>query len=433
MKPLKLNCLLALLVLASDVPAAEERPAPLTGSSNTLKPRTDVNPALTYWQAFAARPEFTPEEQKLWEKHWDTIPLGNEFTPLVERLDPSFRLFRRAVQCTQPCDWGYDFADGPELLLPGLAKAKNTAQQAVFRARYFLERGREDDAVQDLLAAFVLGRHASTDGTLISALVQIAVESIVADCVAINFHYFSRESLKRLSDGIEASPARGTIARSTQFEKEALYGWFARKIREIRARHGGNEQNAMAEIRSLLVKTTTDEESKTAPEQGPTAKAEAMIAAAGGTSEGLLDYIDEGTRIYDELVLIAQLPYAEFQQQIKGFDERIEGQSNLFVKQLIPALGKARSREFTALNRLAMLRAAIAYRLEGEAGYKNVQDPFGSGPFGFRRVENHPNGQGRIVGSGFELSSELINVSGPEKDRGKPMAMVFILKPAAAK
>jgi hypothetical protein len=85
------------------------------------------------------------------------------------------------------------------------------------------------------------------------------------------------------------------------------------------------------------------------------------------------------------------------------------------------------------LNRLAMLRAAIAYRLEGDAGYKNVQDPFGSGPFSFRRVENHPNGQGRIVGSGFELSSELINVSGPEKEKGKPMTMVFILKPAASK
>jgi hypothetical protein len=433
MKPSKLTCLLTLLVLANNHPAAEEHPAPLTASSNTLNLRTDVNPALTYWQAFAARPEFTPEEQKLWEKHWDAIPLGEEFAPLVEQLDPSFRLFRRAVQCTQPCDWGYDFADGPELLLPGLAKAKNTAQQAVFRARYFLERGREDDAVQDLLAAFVLGRHASTDGTLISALVQIAVENIVADSVAMNFHYFGSESLKRLSDGIEAAPARGTIARSTQFEKEALYSWFSRKVREIRARNGGNEQKIMTEIRSLLVKTTTSEESKTATEEGPTAKADEIIAAAGGTSEGLLEYIDEGAKIYDELILVAELPYPEFQQEIKGFDERVAGQSNLFVKQLLPSLGKAREREFTALNRLAMLRAAMAYRLEGEAGFKNVQDPFGSGPFGFRRVENHANGQGRIVGNGFELSSGLINVSGPEKDKGKPMVMVFILKPATAK
>jgi len=433
MKPFKLTCLLTLLVLANNLPAAEERQTPLTASSDTLKPRTDLNPALTYWQAFAARPEFTPEEQKLWEKHWETIPLGDEFTPLVERLDPSFRLFRRAIQYTQPCDWGYDLADGPELLLPGLAKAKNTAQQAVFRARYFLERGREDEAVQDLLAAFVLGRHASTDGTLISALVQIAVESIVADCVAVNFHYFSQESLKRLSDGIEASPARGTIARSTKVEAEALYGWFARKIREIRARHEGNEQKIMAEIRSLLVKTTTEGESKTPTEEGSTAPADEIIAAAGGTSDGLLDYIGEGEKLYDELILIAQLPYENFQQQIKGFEERIEGQSNLFVKRLFPSLGKARSREFAVLNRLAMLRAAIAYRLEGEAGYRNVHDPFGSGPFGFRRVENHLNRQGRVLGSGFELSSEMINVWGPEKERGKPMAIVFILKPAAAK
>lgn len=423
MKPFKLTCLLTLLVLAHNVPAAEERQA---APSNTLKPRTDLNPALTYWQAFAARPEFTPEEQKLWEKHWDTIPLGDEFAPLVERLDPSFRLFRRAVQCTQPCDWGYDLADGPELLLPGLAKAKNTAQHAVFRARYFLERGREDEAVQDLLAAFVLGRHVSTDGTLISAMIQIAIENMVAEFAALNFHYFSPESLKRLSDGIEASPPRGTIARSTQVEAEALYGWFARKIREIRAQHAGDEHKTMADIRSLLVKTTTEEGASTTT-------ADDIIAAAGGTSERLLDYIGEGAKLYDEFILLAHLPYREFQQQIKGFDERVEGQSNLFVKKLFPSLGKARSREFTALNRLAMLRAAITYRLEGEAGFKNVQDPFGSGPFGFRRVENHPNRQGRAIGSGFELSSEMINVWGPEKERGKPMAMVFILKPTAAK
>ena len=57
MKPFKLTCLLTLLVLANNVPAAEERQAPSNALSNPLKPRTDLNPALTYWQAFAARPE----------------------------------------------------------------------------------------------------------------------------------------------------------------------------------------------------------------------------------------------------------------------------------------------------------------------------------------------------------------------------------------
>ncbi len=75
-----------------------------------------------------------------------------------------------------------------------------------------------------------------------------------------------------------------------------------------------------------------------------------------------------------------------------------------------------------------MLRAALAYRLQGDAGYRTVRDPFGSGPFGFRWIESYKNNQGRIVGDGFELSSKLVNASGPEKERGKPMSMVFILK-----
>lgn len=53
-------------------------------------------------------------------------------------------------------------------------------------------------ARDDLLAAFVLGRNVSRDGTLIGTLVQHACEAIIFATVAGNFGQFSPETLDHL-------------------------------------------------------------------------------------------------------------------------------------------------------------------------------------------------------------------------------------------
>ena len=75
-----------------------------------------------------------------------------------------------------------------------------------------LQHGNQADARDDLLAAFVLARNVSRDGTLIGALVQNAIEAIIYATVAQNFGQFSPETLKQLVDGFDAAPARGTMA-----------------------------------------------------------------------------------------------------------------------------------------------------------------------------------------------------------------------------
>src|SRR5262249_8644000 len=96
---------------------------------------------------------------------------------------------------------------------------------------------------------------------------------------------------------------------------------------------------------------------------------------------------------------ILVLPYADFTPQIKAFNAEIQAHSNPLVPTFFSAFDKCRQREFGAIVRLAMVRAAVEYRQRGEQGLQSVADPCGSGPFAFRRFLF--NG----VDRGFELKS----------------------------
>ena len=85
-----------------------------------------------------------------------------------------------------------------------------------------LQHGRQDDARDDLLAAFVLGRNAGSDPILISALVQYAIEALDYGTVAQYFGEFSPETLKQLVDGFDAAPARHTMAACIPSEKTSI-------------------------------------------------------------------------------------------------------------------------------------------------------------------------------------------------------------------
>ena len=64
---------------------------------------------------------------------------------------------------------------------------------------------------------------------------------------------------------------------------------------------------------------------------------------------------------------------------------------------------------------LAMVRAAVEYKLRGEAGLKSVMDPCGKGPFAFQRVIFEG------VDRGFKLKTAY--------DGGEfPEALIFIEK-----
>src|SRR5437016_6229811 len=201
MRTMKSRCLGLLLVTAAAVGA--------TGGQL----RTDINPAMQYYQAFQVAPDLSQADRDyLFTNDWRGQKLPGRFGELVGRYDNEFKLVRQAAQATVPCDWGIDMSPGPATLLPHLARCKGVAQAARLRAMWDLQNGRQEDARDNLLAAFALARNSSRDGTLIAALVQIAMENILCAAVAENYYQFSPEILKQVGEGFDAAPPRGMVA-----------------------------------------------------------------------------------------------------------------------------------------------------------------------------------------------------------------------------
>ena len=359
--------------------------------------RTDINPALTYYQAFLLAPEVSEADfeylatNNLWSP---TLPA--RFGEVVGRYDSEFKLVNQAARSTVPCDWGIDMSRGPATLLPQLARCKAVMIGARYRVAWDLQNGRPDQARDDLLSSFALARNISRDGTLISVLVQIAAECIGCNIIAENYGKFSAQILQQIVQGIDAAPPRGTVAASIAFEKSTYHEWFINKIVELQQASPGDDTRAMAGIHDLIVGYQGNDN-----EQNPIQASlwEQVRTAGGNTSDGILKLLRQENDWYDRLGALMALPYAEFEPQAKEFEAQLKQSQNPFVSEAFPACLKARQRELKVHVWLAMLHAALQYQLHGDSGLSNVNDPCGQGPFAFQRFYF----QG--VDRGFQLTS----------------------------
>ena len=393
MKTTKFTCL-SLLILTGIVPVSRAEPY-----------RTDVNPALLYYQAFLMAHNL-PQADKdyLGTNQWQGQKLPERFGQIVAGYDNQFKLVREAAQQKVSCDWGADLSQGPETPLGHLAPTKATAQTAQLRAMWDLQQGNQIGARDDLLAAFVLGRNVSRDGILISALVQYADEAIVYSTVAGNFGRFSAETLKQLVDGFDAAPAQGTVAAALMTEKLVFPDWLADKIRTLQQENPGNDAKVMETIRGY------------ADDERDTNIWPRIVAASGRTSAGVLKLIQEMESLYPRLAKIMTLSLPEYEDQIQKFDAEIQKSQNPLVSVAFPnSFQPARVKEFRSQVQLEMVRAAVEYKLHGESGLKSVMDPFGNGPFAFQRFVFEG------VDRGFELKSAYSGL-------GYPCVLIFVEK-----
>lgn len=360
--------------------------------STPVRAEANANPALLYWQAFGVMPNLSESERKIFD-HRRTVPVDEAYAAVARQYDSVFRLVRKATALQGPADWGIDLSEGPEVLLPHLAKAKAVALAAQFRMRYFVAQGQAGEAVQDALGALALGRQLGADSILISALVQIAIDSIVFNAVAENYHGLDAAAAGQLLVGIDALPKPVTISECIDKGERSFGRWFSARIETARASSGGDEAKALAIIRELMARNVREEKDY--------AFADQLIKDAGGTTESLLKAAVDLNGYYDELVAVTKLPYGSNAAAEDAFFERVQTGANPLARELLPALKKAREKEFRAEARTALVRAGLLARQRGEAGWKSVADPFGSGPFAFTRFAFQ--GKDR----GFQLASAL--------------------------
>jgi len=410
MKTTKFTCL-ALLILT--LPSARGEPF-----------RTDINPALLYYRSFLMpwQPMSDADRDYLTTKQGMEQKLPERFGPVVANYDNQFSLVRQAAHSTVSCDWGLDFSDGPNLMLPHLARAKAVARTAQLRAVWDLQHGRQDNARDDLLAAFMLGRNAASDGLLISALVQYAIEALDYGTIATHFGEFTPETLQQLSDGFDAAPARHTMASCVPSEMSGFYGWMVDKLQELQKAYPNDDAKVMAGFHDCGVVSAFES-------VGYTNFWPRLIAASGGASEGLLKLLHEEKPLFSRVAKIMALTEPEYEIQAKQFRADIHESHNPFITGLnlyftgfVFASGQElqpRPREFRIQAQLAMVHAAVEYKSHGESGLKSVMDPFGNGPFAFQRFVF------KGVDRGFELKSAYAGTDAP-------FVMIFVEKQGPA-
>jgi hypothetical protein len=125
----------------------------------------------------------------------------------------------------------------------------------------------------------------------------------------------------------------------------------------------------------------------------------------------LIQIIDKFQLVYDELGQLATLPPREFDAKDPAFVERANAASPV-AKLLLPAMDKVMKAQRHSEVRMAMLLAGLAVIEDGPEKRADIKDPFGDGPFGYRKLEK-----------GFELSSKL-------QQDGKPVTLTIGQAPA---
>ncbi|HVY71487.1 MAG TPA: hypothetical protein VHH73_16260 [Verrucomicrobiae bacterium] len=393
--------------------------------ANAVPTRTDINPASFAYQSFLVAPDLAQADRDyLLTNEWRGQKLPDRAGELLGRYDAQFRLVRAAAQSVVPCDWGIDMSQGPYTLLPHLARAKAVIQITRLRAMWALQHDRPNDARDELIAAMALARNTAQDHTLIAALVQIAGENILLSVVAENYGRFSPETLQQIMAGFDAAPARTPVSACMATERDATVNWLVARIHELQKENPANEAAVLAGVHDAFV----------AAEDDPANNAkmwQKILAGSGGTGDGLIKLAREMEPLYTRAEAVLALPKSQYDEQMQALSAEIQNSTNPLVGAFFPAYEKCRVKDFMIQSKAAMVRAAVEYKLHGEAGLKSVNDPFGNGPFEFQRfflngVDRGFQLRGAYNGRGFPETLIFTEKDGPAflvdgKDAGKPV------------
>ena len=258
--------------------------------------------------------------------------LDDTVAGIIKKAEPSLKLLRRGAQCRR-CDWGIDKADGWEAILPHLSKARTLVRLAILRARYNFSRDKPQEAVEDLAAALTLGRHIGQDGPLMAMSVQLVFESVVVGQVAQHVMGLSPETLKLLDDRLAAMPPAADMASLLRAETDSFTESYENYPRRF------------------YKQAITD---------------------------------------YRELAKIAHLPPDEFEKKAKA----LRGST---AKTLVPSIVRTHLIYAAVRSKTAMLNGVIAALRAGDVDkLKSIKDPYGDGPFVYKKTKK-----------GFELHGKV--------------------------
>jgi hypothetical protein len=356
-------------------------------------PRTNINPGLLYWQAFGAMPKLEDADRKKLDEFTDqltswsrgsngswAVKLPPEGDALLKRYDRSLRLLHQARLSTTPCDWGADLADGPEMLVPDTRGLRELTKASLLKAAVQLQAGRFDESVDTLLSCVTLARQFAKDGTLVSVMLQQAVEGQFVDYLGAELGRYPAAAIGRLQQGLTQLPARVPVSIGAESER-SFQRWMLGQV-DLQVEHWPNDSGkAYRGSRDIVIElfggdSPHDKEAVTA-----------VDAASGGSVEGLRSLLHDLGSFYDEGQTLAVAGPDSVSQVAAALEQHVEASTNPIARMVIPNFGRARLRELSNLSRWAMMEASVAEVSGGDAALLAIRDPLSREPFQVTTLE----------------------------------------------
>ncbi len=339
MKPTFLMIAAAACLVA--VPAIAD--APQRAPASTLPTSRPTNAADLYRQAFALLDGLdAADHERLGmcgtEGCWVvTTPLDKATADLIARKRQAVLLARTAAALPEV---RWDVGTDANKMIEMSTHVPVLSALLVLRARHELQAEDPRQGLDDLMAALALSRHAASDRTIMGKYFEVIAQRPAIDVLAQHLPDLPRELVAALPARLDRLPKSPTMPEVILGEYE-----FAKKAA---VRQGLDMMEMVAGLKDFF----------------------AALANGGSLSPSqFAALVDEQTAKYS---------------------------ATSWAGVIAPVFKSARGPIAAGEARRALLKAAVDIVLQGEASVKASKDPFGNGPFAYRKLPN-----------GFELSSEL--------------------------
>jgi hypothetical protein len=350
------------------------RPSVATAQAPEVKPDLGANAASKYWQAFALMPNLDKDQEKLLDG-WNKAPLDAASLKLLDASRGSLEYLHRGAKLPR-CDWSLDYEDGLFLRLPYLPKSRALARLAALNARHEFEQGHWKagwEVVTDLLK---LARHLEMEPLFVQRWVGRAIEGVAIEAAAPYLPLLKSVLAEPGSAISDAMPAGATLQQVVLKEKQVFLMSAIQKLKEAERHKKGSWQEVW--------KAGFDQ-----PESRNLVQPVKSFEQAVKWLEDLLPF-------YDQLATMTTLPWKDFDAQYSEFARKAQA-ANPLADQILPLNDFMLTTERRTQTRMSLFKAALAVVQGGTDQLKDIEDPFGDGPFEYRALDK-----------GFELKSKLL-------------------------
>ncbi len=317
----------------------------------------EENAADEYRKAFKALPDeakLAPAEKEIW-RSWSTAVADEATQVFLQKCSVALDGLHRGAGMKQ-CNWETgkpNKENGPDFRDTYPPQARELAKAGMLRFRFRMLKGEQKAALDDILAVFALARHLNSDRDHIANLVAVAIEN-------------------------------------------TAYGILARDLLQIKDR-------------AVLGETLKRWEQL--PQSLPLSKSYKRDSDAQEASMKKLNLSDEDIatvkKLNAEIIKTFALPPDQIKPAIAELDKRIE-QLPISLQLMVTPPGKLWRVEAIANTYQQLFRTAIAVAADGPEQVKQFKDPYGKGPFEYRKTP-----------TGFELKGSI------KDGRGEPVTLVI--------